>query len=73
MKTRNPKLTALEERIVQDGVNHHVSRALAIKTVREAEAAGLSAEDIAKMLQIDTNTKPTNTLSADQLAELLAA
>ncbi len=48
---RDPKFTALENAIVNDGISHGMTKALAIKQVRAWENAGLTPEQVAGVLQ----------------------
>lgn len=49
---RGEKFTALEQKILQDGVSDHVSRAIAVNLLRQWEKNGWTPEEIAANFRI---------------------
>lgn len=80
VSNRHPKMTALENQIVQNGVDAGVSKVLAVKQLRTWENQGDTPEEIAERLGVTTSTGqtvdsdgPSAPVQPDKLDDLLAA
>ena len=62
--SRSKAFTDLENKIIQDGVDHGVSKAMAVNQLRQWEKDGETAESIASRLRVNGEEvgKPSKTL-----------